>query len=185
MGVPESLLMQYCQQCTVVVVIGTCSSSLSCPTVEGLSLVCDRGWLEAEVLQNSLFLQKSKAPTVKISMPLSSYLWKKWDKALSYFPLKTQGSRSSLFQVAKTCHAITFLCTPLSFLLCRYLNKVLHMKIFVEKKIGQKIVLSLLKVGLFSNELFADYFPTFLWAPILRKSSVPIILNCIYPSKHF
>lgn len=122
--------------CTAVVMIGTCSSPLSSPTAEGLSLFCDRGWLEAEVLQDSLFLEKSRNATVKISTPLSPYLWRKRNKTLSHFPLKT--SRSSLFLVAKPCYATTFLCTPLSFLLCRYVNKTLHIKIFVEKKIEKK-----------------------------------------------
>lgn len=154
--------------CTAVVMIGTCSSPLSSPTAEGLSLFCDRGWLEAEVLQDSLFLEKSRNATVKISTPLSPYLWRKRNKTLSHFPLKT--SRSSLFLVAKPCYATTFLCTPLSFLLCRYVKKTLHIKIFVEKKIEKKKnVLSQLKVGLFSNELFTDCFPTLLWAPIFRQ----------------
>lgn len=56
---------------------------------------------------------------------------------------------------------------------------------FVEKKIEKEAAPSQLKVGLLSNELLTDYFPTLLWAPIFRQSSVPNTWNYIYPSKHF
>lgn len=128
---------------------------------------------------------KQQRSTIKTSTPLSSYMWRTRDRPLSLFPLQTQDSRSSLFQVAKSCHAITSLCMPLSFLLCRCTYKTLPMQMFMEKKIEKTFVLSWLKVGLFLNVLFMEYLPTLLWAPTFRQSSVPSTLNYIYPSEHF